>query len=141
MGASVQMGGRGRRGGIVGINVTPFVDITLVLLIIMMVSSTYIVSQALKVELPKSASSDETTSRTYVVTITGAGELSFNDQPTTLEALGNQLKAASADKKEVQLVITADRTAQHGRVVEVIDTAKQANVTKFAINVERASNR
>src|SRR6186713_1050459 len=101
--ASVQMGGRGGRGGIVGINVTPFVDITLVLLIIMMVSSTYIVSQALKVELPKSASSDETTSRTYVVTITDAGELSFNDQPTTLEALGNQLKAASADKKEVQL--------------------------------------
>jgi biopolymer transport protein ExbD len=140
MGASVQMGGRGRRGGIVGINVTPFVDITLVLLIIMMVSSTYIVSQALKVELPKSASSDETTSRTYVVTITGAGELSFNDQPTTLEALGNQLKAARAEK-EVQLVITADRTAQHGRVVEVIDTAKQANVTKFAINVERSSKR
>ena len=140
MGAGVQMGGRGRRGGIVGINVTPFVDITLVLLIIMMVSSTYIVSQALKVELPKSASSDETTSRTYVVTITGAGELSFNDQPTTLEALGNQLKAARADK-EVQLVITADRTAQHGRVVEVIDTAKQANVTKFAINVERSSKR
>jgi biopolymer transport protein ExbD len=140
MGASVQMGGRGRRGGIVGINVTPFVDITLVLLIIMMVSSTYIVSQALKVELPKSASSDETTSRTYVVTITGAGELSFNDKPTTLDELRSQLKAASAEK-EVQLVITADRSSQHGRVVEVIDTAKQANVTKFAINVERSSKR
>jgi biopolymer transport protein ExbD len=134
------MGGRGRRGGIVGINVTPFVDITLVLLIIMMVSSTYIVSQALKVELPKSASSDETTSRTYVVTITGNGDLSFNDQPTTLDGLLAQLKAASAEK-EVQLVITADRVAQHGRVVEVIDTAKQANVTKFAINVERTSKR
>lgn len=138
MGAAVQMGGRGKRGGIVGINVTPFVDITLVLLIIMMVSSTYIVSQALKVELPKSASSDETTSRTYVVTITGGGDLSFNDQPVTLDALREQLKAASAEK-EVQLVITADRVAQHGRVVEVIDTAKQANVTKFAINVERSS--
>jgi biopolymer transport protein ExbD len=140
MGAAVQMGGRGKRGGIVGINVTPFVDITLVLLIIMMVSSTYIVSQALKVELPKSASSDETTSRTYVVTITGGGDLSFNDQPVTLDALRDQLKAASADK-EVQLVITADRVAQHGRVVEVIDTAKQANVTKFAINVERTSKK
>ena len=137
MGAAVQMGGRGKRGGIVGINVTPFVDITLVLLIIMMVSSTYIVSQALKVELPKSASSDETTSRTYVVTITGGGDLSFNDQPVTLDALREQLKAASADK-EVQLVITADRVAQHGRVVEVIDTAKLAGITKFAINVERS---
>lgn len=137
--ASVQSS-RGGRAPIVGINVTPFVDITLVLLIIMMVSSTYIVSQALKVELPKSASSDETTSRTYVVTITGGGDLSFNDQPVTLDALREQLKAASADK-EVQLVITADRVAQHGRVVEVIDTAKQANVTKFAINVERTSKK
>jgi len=140
MGAAVQMGGRGRRGGIVGINVTPFVDITLVLLIIMMVSSTYIVSQALKVELPKSASSDETTSRTYVVTITGNGELSFNDQPVTLDALLTQLKQAGSEK-EIQLVITADKVAQHGRVVEVIDTAKQANVTKFAINVERTSKK
>jgi len=140
MGAAVQMGGRGRRGGIVGINVTPFVDITLVLLIIMMVSSTYIVSQALKVELPKSASSDETTSRTYVVTITGNGDLSFYDQPVTLDALRSQLKQAGAEK-EIQLVITADKVAQHGRVVEVIDTAKQANVTKFAINVERSSKK
>lgn len=140
MAAALQAGGRGRRGGIVGINVTPFVDITLVLLIIMMVSSTYIVSQTLKVELPRSASSDETTSRTYVVTISSEGELSFNDQPVTLDALASQLKQANA-KNEVQLVITADRAAQHGRVVEVIDSAKQANVTKFAINVERSSKR
>jgi biopolymer transport protein ExbD len=140
MGASLQAAGRGRRGGIVGINVTPFVDITLVLLIIMMVSSTYIVSQTLKVELPRSASSDETTSRTHVVTISGQGDLSFNDQPVTLEALTSRLKQANAEK-EVQLVITADKVAQHGRVVEVIDSAKQANVTKFAINVERSSKR
>lgn len=140
MAGTVQAGGRGRRGGIVGINVTPFVDITLVLLIIMMVSSTYIVSQALKVELPRSASSDETTSRTYVVTITGAGDLSFNDKPVTPDELRTQLKQASAGK-EIQLVITADKTAQHGRVVEVIDIAKQANVTKFAINVEKSAKR
>lgn len=140
MGASLQAAGRGRRGGIVGINVTPFVDITLVLLIIMMVSSTYIVSQTLKVELPRSASSDDTTSRTHVVTISGQGELSFNDQPVTLAALTSQLKEANREK-EVQLVITADKVAQHGRVVEVIDSAKQANVTKFAINVERSSKR
>lgn len=140
MGASLQVAGRGRRGGIVGINVTPFVDITLVLLIIMMVSSTYIVSQTLKVELPRAASSDETTSRTHVVTISGKGELSFNDEPVTIDALTRRLKEANREK-EVQLVITADKVAQHGRVVEVIDSAKQANVTKFAINVERTVKR
>lgn len=130
-------GARGKRGGIVGINVTPFVDITLVLLIIMMVSSTYIVSQALKVELPKTASSDETVSRTYVVTIEQNGSLLFNEEATTIEDLGPKLKAIR-EKEDVNLVITADAAAMHGRVVEVLDTAKIAKITKFAINVDRS---
>ena len=62
MGVSLSSGSK--RGGIVGINVTPMVDVVLVLLVIMMVSATYIVAQSLKVELPKSASSDEATSST-----------------------------------------------------------------------------
>jgi biopolymer transport protein ExbD len=135
--ASVQMGARRGRGGIVGINVTPFVDIALVLLIIMMVSSTYIVSQSLKVELPKTATSDDSVARTYVVTIAANGALSFNDAPVTVKALEQQLRAARA-AEDVSLVITADKRAYHEQVVEVIDTAKVAGVTKFAINVERS---
>jgi biopolymer transport protein ExbD len=135
--ASVQMGSRGGRGGIVGINVTPFVDITLVLLIIMMVSSTYIVSQSLKVELPKTATSDESVSRTYVVSVAAEGKLSFNDEPVTVQALQERLRAASKSE-DVNLVIAADRKAYHEQVVEVIDTAKLAGVTKFAINVQRS---
>jgi biopolymer transport protein ExbD len=131
------MAGRGRRGGIVGINVTPFVDIALVLLIIMMVSSTYIVSQALKVELPKTATSDDKVNRTYVVTIAKEGDLLFNDAPTNVKDLEGALRSARATE-DVNLVITADQGALHGRVVEVIDTAKLAGVTKFAINVARA---
>jgi|SRR6187551_2583888 len=134
--ASVQMGGRGGRSPIVGINVTPFVDIALVLLIIMMVSSTYIVAQTLKVELPKTASSDQGTPRTAVVTIHADGALLFNDQPTTIPALTESLRTLRS-KEDISLVVTADRAAQHGRVVEVIDTAKTVNVTKFAINVDR----
>jgi biopolymer transport protein ExbD len=136
--ASIQAGrGAGARGGIVGINVTPFVDIALVLLIIMMVSSTYIVSQALKVELPKSATSDERITRTYVVTISKTGELLYNDVPIAIKDLERQLRAARASE-DVNLVISADQGALHGRVVEIIDTAKLAGVTKFAINVERS---
>lgn len=135
--ASVQMGARGGRGGIVGINVTPFVDITLVLLIIMMVSSTYIVSQSLKVELPKTATSDDSVARTYVVTVAQGGALAFNDAPISVKELEQQLRAARA-QEDVNLVITADKRAYHEQVVEVIDTAKVAGVTKFAINVERS---
>jgi biopolymer transport protein ExbD len=125
-----------RRGGIVGINVTPMVDIVLVLLIIMMVSATYIVSQSLKVELPKTASSDETVSKTYVVTITKDGQYLFNDKATTKQELPALLRGAKAENANLNLVITADEAARHGSVVGVIDVAKVEGITKFAINVE-----
>ena len=130
--------GKGRRGGIVGINVTPMVDVVLVLLVIMMVSATYIVSQSLKVELPKTATSDEAVASVAAVTITREGAYHFNQQPVDDAGLIAQLRAAQAGGAEVNLVITADEGAKHGSVVHVIDLAKLNGVTKFAINVERS---
>ena len=127
---------RGGRAPIVGITVTPVVDITLVLLIIMMVSATYIVSQSLKVELPKTASSDDTVSRTYAVTIAEDGALRWNDRPVDEAELSRELRAAKA-AGEVTLVISADERARHGSVVHVIDAAKVLGITKFAINVQK----
>ena len=129
--------GRGKRGGIVGINVTPMVDVVLVLLIIMMVSATYIVSQSLKVELPKTASSDETVSKTYTVTVTKEGNYYYNDKPISRDGLSKEFRSALAQTKDVNLVITADEDAHHGKVVGIIDLAKVEGITKFAINVEK----
>lgn len=137
MGAPALGAGNNSRGGIVGINITPFVDIVLVLLIIMMVSSTYIVSQALKVELPKTATSDESVARTYLVTLGKDGELFFNDEPVNDSGLERELKKAKAEGGDINLVISADAGALHGRVVGVIDTAKLHGITKFAINVDK----
>ncbi len=128
---------RGGRQPIVGVNVTPLVDVVLVLLIIMMVSATYIVSQSLKVELPKTASSDDTVSKTYVVTITKDGKYFFNDRAISKESLASELRTAQKSAKDLSLVITADQNALHGQVVNVIDLAKVEGITKFAINVER----
>jgi biopolymer transport protein ExbD len=129
---------RGRQG-IVGINVTPLVDVVLVLLIIMMVSATYIVSQALKVELPRTATADETVNRTFVVTVKKDGTYRFNEDDVTRDVLASKLKEAGSAAKDTNLVISADKAATHGNVVEVIDLAKQAGITKFAINVERSN--
>ena len=137
MAGTLGKSGRGREG-IVGINVTPLVDVVLVLLIIMMVSATYIVSQALKVELPRTATADETVNRTFVVTVRQDGSYRFNDKDVSRDVLAGELKAAGERGKETNLVISADKAATHGRVVEVIDLAKLAGITKFAINVERS---
>jgi biopolymer transport protein ExbD len=137
MGASVGTGGR-RRGGITGINVTPMVDIMLVLLVIMMVSSIYIVSRALKVELPKSASSDEASQSPITVTLTKDNKIYINGEifPNDDQALSARFLQARAGGAEPNLVVSADAQALHGHVVHVIDLAKQQGITKFAINVQ-----
>ena len=130
--------GRRRRGGIVGINVTPMVDVVLVLLVIMMVSATYIVSQSLKVQLPKTATSDESVSSTAAVTIGKDRKVLFNNEPVDEGSLVAKLRAAYAASNEVNLVVSADKETAHGEVVHVIDLAKIEGITKFAINVERS---
>jgi biopolymer transport protein ExbD len=136
MGASVGSS-RGRRGAIVGINVTPMVDVMLVLLVIMMVSATYIVSRALKVELPKSASSDEAAQGPITVTLTKEGAYLVNQEPVVGDAAMTAIfvKARSAPG-EPSLVVSADGGAQHRWVVHVIDLAKLQGITKFAISVQ-----
>ena len=124
-------------GPIVGINVTPMVDVVLVLLVIMMVSATYIVQQSLKVELPKTATSDEAASSPAAVTITRDGAFFFGATPVDERELTTRLRAAVQSNPEVNLVVTADEHAFHGSVVHVIDLAKVEGITKFAINVDR----
>jgi len=136
MGASAGTSRGRRRGGITGINVTPMVDIMLVLLVIMMVSSIYIVSRALKVELPKTATSDESTQSPLTVTIMKDGKYFMNNEPIADDTeLSARFAKARAAAGEPSLVVSADAQAMHGRVVHVIDLAKVQGVTKFAINV------
>ena len=139
MAAALSAGRGGRRGAIVGINVTPMVDVVLVLLVIMMVSAVYIVSQSLKVELPKTASSDQAASSPLVVTVTKQGSYLFNQKAMPEAGLRAQFRKAKAADKDASLVLTADREAYHGDVVHVIDLAKVEGITKFAIMVDRSN--
>jgi biopolymer transport protein ExbD len=136
--AGVTQSSGGRKSPIVGINITPMVDVMLVLLVIMMVSAVYIVSQSLKVELPKTATSDQPASSPLAVTITKDGKYFFDQKPIDEGRLTAELKNAKSKNADVSLVVTADRDAYHGEVVHVIDLAKVNGITKFAINVERS---
>lgn len=132
-----QLQGRGR-APIVGINVTPMVDVVLVLLVIMMVSATYIVAQSLKVELPKTATSDEATPSIAKVTLTKDKKTLFDEQEVTEGELVAKLRGAHAQNADTSLVLSADQDVPHGNVVHVIDLAKLEGIAKFAIHVERS---
>ncbi|MBV8760958.1 MAG: biopolymer transporter ExbD [Deltaproteobacteria bacterium] len=127
--------GRGRGGTIAAINVTPLVDVVLVLLIILMVASTYIVAQTLKVTLPKSKTTDGTADKPQTVAILKDGSLRWNDAPVSEKELTKDLADAVKGDADVNVVVSADEGTKHGQVVHVIDLAKQQGVTKFAINV------
>ena len=118
------------------INVTPMVDVMLVLLVIMIVSAQYIVSQSIKVELPKAASASESVASVAAVTLTKDGKVFYNQEPLNEGELVNHFKSAIAGNKDLNLIVSADKEVQHGRVVHVIDLAKLEGIVKFAINVE-----
>jgi biopolymer transport protein ExbD len=119
---------------ITAINVTPLVDIVLVLLIILMVTASYIVSKTIPVELPKSATG-ESTNTTLSVSIDQAGKLYLDTTPIDEQQLRLKVRSAHQQNPDTRAVIAADGRISHALVVRVIDLLRQEKVTKFAINV------
>lgn len=125
---------------IAGINVTPLVDITLVLLVVMMITAKAIVSQALPMDLPKAASGSEQQD-VFSVSLGATGETAVNQQRVPSEdAILAMAREAHAKNAEVRAVIKADAQVPHGRVVRVMDLLKQAGIAKVAFGVSPVPN-
>jgi biopolymer transport protein ExbD len=120
------------------INITPFVDIILVVLIIFMVTAQAIVEQTIKVNLPDSATGEPTDTVSLGLTLTVDGQLLLDGEPTTQAALETRLKQAKADEEDVVCLISADKAVEHGRVVWLLDVIRAQGVGKFAININQA---
>lgn len=132
------MGGGGSSGDddlIAGINVTPLVDVTLVLLIIFIVTARIIVTQSLPMDLPKAATGSETQT-VFSVELGSGGETVVDSKRVPNEdAILPLAREAHAKNAELRAVIRADSAVQHGRVIRVMDLLKQAGVSKVAFGV------
>lgn len=124
---------------IAAINIIPFVDIVLVLLIIFMVTSSAIVRSALRVDLPQAASASDSVPATANVVYTKTGELYLDGDVVTKQALGAELASRVAVTPTLQVVISADKTIAYGEVVGIIDWVKQSGVKTFALNIEKTA--
>lgn len=127
----------GREDAIADINVTPFVDIILVVLIIFMVTTPIIMKPSINVNLPKAASGDETSKAPLNITIDAKGELFLNGKPTNEESLTTYAKELVTSKPESQAIIAADKDVPHGKVIAVIDAIKSGGIHKFAISIDK----
>ena len=120
-------------GVISDINVTPLVDVTLVLLIIFMVTAKLIVARGISVDSPKTASGSDVKS-TLQVTIDKQRIVYVNgDAYAEVEAAQARVAEMREGNPDLKAIISADKGVPHGDVMTVIDFVKQAGVTKFAL--------
>ena len=128
--------GSGDDDGIISaINVTPLVDVILVLLIIFMVTARIIVSQGMPMDLPKAASGKEIqTVFSVELTVDGKTVVDSERVPND-DAVSRLARAAKEKVPELRAVIRADNKVEHGRVIHVLDLLKRAGVDKIAFAV------
>jgi len=127
-------------GLLASVNIIPFVDIVLVLLVIFMLTSATIVRASLKVELPKAASGGGKVETTINLMVNRANELFLNGEKiSSLATAAGVISAEARKNPKLQAVITADKGVEYGKVVELIDVVKQNGVGAFALDIERGS--
>jgi len=119
---------------IVGINVTPLVDVVLVLLVVLMVTAGYIASKAIPVDLPQAATG-ESVARTLAISLDRAGGLYLDGSAVSEADLHARVAAVKRARPDVRAVIAADGSVPHRRVIQLIDLLRQEHVTEFALDV------
>ncbi|MGC9102750.1 MAG: ExbD/TolR family protein [Desulfurella sp.] len=127
----------GSKGVFSDINITPLVDVMLVLLVIFMVTTPMLV-KGIKVNLPKTHSgSTNITKKDLIVSIDDQGRIYLNKQQTDLDGL----KKAFEENHGNEVVIEADKTIEYGLVVRIIDIAKQSGIEKVGLATTNKSTK
>ena len=122
-----------------GINVTPLVDVTLVLLIIFMVTAKLISGQGIPLDLPK-AKTAGATQTVLSVSIDAQGAVLANGKPVANDAeLRGRASLALKENPELRTVIAASTDASHGKVMHVLDTVRDAGITKVAFAADKVA--
>jgi biopolymer transport protein ExbD len=120
------------------INITPFVDVVLVLLVIFMVTATIIVQRGLKIELPEAVAAEQMKDQiTFNVLVAPNGAIAMDGAVVAEKDLIQKGLEAKASGKRVVVMISADRHVEYDAVVRVMDAFRQGGVTEFALQWER----
>ena len=118
------------------INIVPFVDIILVVLIIFLIVAPAFIQPGLDIELPKAQTAEKPENAKALLTIDIEGLFYLNRQPVKKNTLKEKLKDFVSKNRDFKVVIAADRNVAHGNVISLIDLVRTAGVRKFAVSVE-----
>jgi biopolymer transport protein ExbD len=124
-------------GPISAINVTPFVDVVLVLLVIFMVTAPALMKDSIGIHLPKASSADQKSTQTIGIAVTKQGQILVNGQLADPAAIAAGVQQALRTNPDTQALISADTDSRHGDVVRAIDMVKSAGLTHFGLQIEK----
>jgi biopolymer transport protein ExbD len=119
------------------INVTPFVDVVLVLLVIFMVTAPMLVREQMNVNLPKAESGEKSAAEQIAIVLDKEGVIKIQKKVVSFDQIEAEIKSLSQGNPNAQAVISADQDSKHGDVVRIMDMVKKAGLTRFAIQIER----
>ncbi len=125
------------------INLIPFIDVLLVILIFLMLSTTYSRFTELQVNLP-TAEADKLRERPseIIVAVSGDGRYAVNKRPVegrSVELLSTELAAAAAGRPDAMIIISADALAAHQSVVNVLDAARRVGLSRLTFAAQGSS--
>lgn len=129
-------GSSGQKDEITDINITPFVDVVLVLLVIFMVTAPLIAQQVLEINLPAAKSARETNSDILAVAVTRTGQILLNGQLVSASAFLQESIKQKELRPGLQAVLAADGESAHKHVVTAIDLLRRAGIENLAFQVE-----
>ena len=120
------------------INVTPLVDVMLVLVVIFIITAPLLAS-SIRLDLPKAQGTQPGDAPRFVtVVVDKAGQVFLNDKPVTVEQLATQFAAAAGQNPETEIQLRADQTVAYGKVVEVMGAAHMAGLQRIGFVAEPA---
>lgn len=116
------------------INMTPLIDIVFLLLIFFMVSTTFVESHGITVNLPKASTAPSQAQSTDIsINISRQGEIYYENRKILIEELPSLIKSKASDLASTLFIVRADKAAEHGQVVKVLDAAKRTGVKRIAV--------
>ena len=121
---------------ITGINVTPLVDVVLVLLIIFMVTANFLSRESVEVDLPHAAHAGQLAQGPLHIAVDKTGAV-FLDGRSVSEAALREKVSAVAQSPDARAIISADQALPYGQVVHLLDLVRGAGVSKFALSIEK----
>jgi biopolymer transport protein ExbD len=119
------------------INITPMVDVLLVLLVIFMVTANFLKKESVNINLPKISASDPNVAQSIQVALTKDGKLLMEGMDVSEEILVTKLTRESKYRPNMRVTLSADERLAYGTIARIMGFIRQSGVTRIALSVKR----